>query len=185
MVIFYLVRHGEAQNNIRHIANSMPETEHFPLTPAGRAKVAETAEHLKKVGAVAILSSPVERTRETAGIIATATGLPVEIDDRLREVDMGAFNNALLTDFHESYPNPRLRLHTNGVDGVEGSDEMRARVVHFAEAMRKRFDGKTIIVVSHADTLEQLHGYLTGASIEEAATGWSPARGSWKKVVWE
>lgn len=181
----YLVRHGEAQNNIRHIINSMPEVEHFPLTAAGRKKVEETAEQLKDVGAVMIFTSPLERTRQTAEIIAQTTGLSVEIDDRLREVDTGIFNNSLLVDFHNKYPNPRLRVHTDGRDGVEDSEHMRLRVISFIEEMKERFAEKKIIIVSHADTLEQLYGYITGHTVEQAAFGWSPEKGTCTEVIWD
>ena len=80
-ITFYLVRHGEAENNVNHIGNSVPEKRKMHLTENGIRQVEETAVFLATQGIDAILASPLERTRETARIISEHTGIEVLIDE--------------------------------------------------------------------------------------------------------
>ncbi|MFZ3031911.1 MAG: histidine phosphatase family protein [Candidatus Moraniibacteriota bacterium] len=50
-ITFYLVRHGEAENNVRFILNSAPVKKEYPLTERGKDQVAETAKYLAAVQA--------------------------------------------------------------------------------------------------------------------------------------
>jgi len=91
-ITFYLVRHGESENNVRSILNSLPEIETYPLTQFGKEQITEVAKFLAAVNPDAIFSSPLRRTKETAEIISSAMGLKVEFDERLREAGWGEFN---------------------------------------------------------------------------------------------
>ena len=54
-----------------------------PLTPAGRDAASELGERLAVHRPDAVVTSPLLRARETAGLIARACGLGAEPDDRL------------------------------------------------------------------------------------------------------
>jgi exopolyphosphatase/guanosine-5'-triphosphate,3'-diphosphate pyrophosphatase len=56
-----------------------------PLTGSGRAQAETIAERLAEAGVHRLLSSPALRCRQTLAPLALATGLPIEIDDRLDE----------------------------------------------------------------------------------------------------
>ncbi|MCL5427899.1 MAG: histidine phosphatase family protein [Candidatus Marsarchaeota archaeon] len=90
--LIVLVRHGQSQANVEGILSD--ELEKSPLTPLGREQAGRTAKELKKLRLDALVSSPVLRARQTAGIIGEETGLEVRIDDRLRETGMGSNNGA-------------------------------------------------------------------------------------------
>lgn len=92
-ITFYLVRHGEAENNVRFILNSSGAKKEYPLTKRGREQAQKAGAFLATVGADALYSSPILRAKETAGIISEATGLLIQFDDRLWEVGMGRFND--------------------------------------------------------------------------------------------
>jgi broad specificity phosphatase PhoE len=185
MITFYLVRHGEAENNVRHILNSLPEKSEYPLTDRGRQQVAVTADFLGTVGADVIWSSPILRARETAGIISQTTGLTVNIDDRLCEVHFGVFNGHQQEEFLKKYPEAEMRLSPDPADGVESYLDIRARLTMFLSDMEEKHTGKKVIIVSHGDTLEQLHGILTDEAPGRSATGWYPEKGSCTEVVWK
>ncbi|MEM7092797.1 MAG: histidine phosphatase family protein [Actinomycetota bacterium] len=56
------------------------------LTSAGHRQAAQTARHLcATVPAARLVSSPLRRALETAEVIGLETGLPLVVDDRLRE----------------------------------------------------------------------------------------------------
>ncbi len=183
-ITLYLVRHGEAENNVRHILNSAPVKHEYSLTEKGRGQVKKTAASLATVGASALYSSPILRAKETAGIIAEATGLSIVFDDRLWEVGMGIFNGGKQEDFLKKYPEPEMRLAPDAVDEMESILGVHGRLEGFLSELKEKYIGKKVILVSHGDPLEQLHGILTYESPGISARGWYPAKGSCTKVIW-
>lgn len=184
-ITFYLVRHGEAENNVRRILDSVPGKKEYPLTKHGREQIAQVAKQLSLVGADALFSSPILRAKETAEIIAVATGLPIIFDDRLREAGMGRFDGQSHETLLEKYPNPEMRLVPDVDDGVESFLGVRSRLGSLLHELKGKYNGKKVILVSHGDPLEQLHGILVGEGPGRAAEGWYPAKGSCTEVEWE
>jgi broad specificity phosphatase PhoE len=186
-VTLYLIRHGEADSNALGILSSYPEitgTTDRHLTERGRAMVQETAKSLKEEGIDAIIASPLTRTLETAALISEAIGVPVRQDIRLRETDFGQFNNLPMERFFEVYDNPEKRIQTTGEDGVESIEATRERVMSLLKDIMERFNGQKVALVSHSDTLEQIHGIITAEDIQTSALGWSPSTASVAKFIW-
>lgn len=184
-ITFYLVRHGEAENNVRHILNSAGAKKEYSLTERGKAQVADAARFLSTVQADALYSSPILRAKETAGIIAQATGLSITFDDRLWEVGMGRFNDGNQQALLKKYPDPQMRLNPDVADEMESFLGVRSRLEDFLHELKAQYIGKKVILVSHGDPLEQLHGILTKEGPGKAAEGWYPEKGSCTEVVWE
>ena len=69
---------------VRHAEAAPGEPDHLrPLTGSGRKAAQALGEQLAAEQVDAVLSSPLVRARETAAAIAKASGLEVELDDRL------------------------------------------------------------------------------------------------------
>jgi len=76
--LFYLVRHAEAQR-----PEGVPDRDRS-LTAHGRASFAALARSLSSRAPIGrILTSPFARARETAGLLAAASGAPVEEEELL------------------------------------------------------------------------------------------------------
>ncbi len=180
---FYLVRHGEGEQNVLRILNSLSEGERFGLTEAGRAQVEATAKELAGEGIDLIYASPIRRTRETAEIISAATGASITYDERLRETDFGVWSGRSADDFWKRYPDPSSRLDGNDEDGLEGFRAMRSRLGEFLREVLNENIGKKIVLVSHGDPTEQLHGILTKEDIGTTISGWYPKKGFATKVT--
>lgn len=168
--IFFLVRHGEAEHNVRHIIASDVEgsrTGSIHLTDRGRLQIEERSKELKHEQVDIIIHSPLLRTRETAEILASATGAPMREDARLHETTFGSWEGKPVSLFLVAHPSPQSRLET-GADGVEGFRSTRERTTSFLEETLREFSGKTIVVVSHGDTLEMLFGLLTHETLDES-----------------
>jgi broad specificity phosphatase PhoE len=75
MTRVYLVQHGEKE----------PLPGDPGLTELGRQQAARTGRWLAGLGITALWTSPMRRARETAGCIASVTGLAARSDPRLRE----------------------------------------------------------------------------------------------------
>lgn len=181
---FYLIRHGEAENNVAGIANSLPEKEIYHLTPNGKSQAEQVAKFLKEKGVDVVYSSPLTRTQETAKIIANASGLPIIIDNRLCEVEFGVFNGRPVKDFFAKYNDPKARVFPDAADGVESFISLRKRLSGFLSDVTRAYVGKKAALVSHGDTLEQLYGILYNESPGVSSTGWYPEKGSCTEVRW-
>jgi len=187
-VTLYLVRHGEADYNAAGILSSYPEVPgriERHLTARGMAEVQETADSLREEGIDVIISSPLTRAVETATIIGEVVGVPVWQDVRLRETDFGQFNTLPMDKFFQVYSSPEKRIHTDGSDGVESFEDMRARVTNLLHEVAREFPGKKVVLVSHGDALEQIHGVITSEDVTASALGWSPKTGACLKMVWQ
>ena len=79
--IFHLVRHGLKERRIGDV----------PLTPEGIIQAELTARHLAKAvfPITKIVTSPLQRAKETAERIALYTRSPVAEDSRLRACQLG------------------------------------------------------------------------------------------------
>jgi len=185
MITFYLVRHGEAENNVLSIPNSFPEIKKYSLTEHGKKQAEEAAEFLVTVHADVLFSSPIQRTKETAEIIAKATELEIQFDERLREVGFGIFDGRNIKEFFKKYLTSESRISPDPADEVESFIDMRRRLQNFLEDIKEEYAEKKVIIVSHGDPLEQLHGILTNEAPGVSATGWYPKKGSCTEVVWQ
>jgi probable phosphoglycerate mutase len=106
-----------------------------------------------------LLSSPALRCRQTAAPIATALGIPehaVEIDDRLMEIDYGAWDGLTAEECHARDPELRAAWEadpyaTSCPDGESGADvALRAfAILEPLEAWRAEDRARCAIVVAH------------------------------------
>lgn len=84
------VRHGQSQANFRGVfAGGKDDT---PLTDLGRAQAKELGDELRSENIDRIITSPLDRTLETAQIIAKEIGFDtdnIQLDERLREYELG------------------------------------------------------------------------------------------------
>ncbi len=92
----YFVRHGESQANVDRlfVGPRFPS----PLTAKGREQARLAGEHIKAEGLTIdrIISSPIERAKDTAAIIAQTIGFnpaAIQYDARLAEYDMGILDS--------------------------------------------------------------------------------------------
>ena len=186
-ITLYLVRHGEAESNALGILSSYPEVPGRTirhLTSRGIEEVQKMAEGLKDEEIDTIIASPMTRTVETATIISETIGVPVLQDIRLRETDFGLYNAGPAAKFFKVYSEQEKRLMADGADGVESFESTGARVESFLQDIAKEFAGKKVVLVSHGDTLEQIHGVIVRESIAVSAIGWTPKTSDCLKIEW-
>jgi broad specificity phosphatase PhoE len=186
--VFFLVRHGEAEHNVLRVLDPFPGNPSYGLTPRGRRQAGNAGERLAKERIDILFSSPMRRTRETAETISgtVGTGIPLRFDGRLRETDFGIWGGRSLDDFRgkgKKYEYPLRRVRGDAEERLEGFSDIRNRLVDFLRDILPEYGGKGIVIVSHGDTLEQLHGILVGEDVETAAVGWYPKKGEVYRVA--
>ncbi|MGB6987522.1 MAG: histidine phosphatase family protein [Candidatus Aquilonibacter sp.] len=144
-----LIRHAEAEP-LRPSEALEPGEVDLPLTPRGLAQAAALSARLKQRDIAAIYSSPLRRTRETAEVLAQATGLVVTEDPRLREVEIAGVGPVALHDLAE------IAIANGGwshLPGTESSHDVRARMHEAVNAIVAAHPGARAAVISHAGAI--------------------------------
>src|SRR3954454_13646236 len=91
-----LLRHGRSTANVDGVLAG--RTEGVALDDVGRAQADAVAARLSGISLDALVSSPMDRCRQTVAPLAAATGLPVRIEPDLAEVDYGDWTGRALKD---------------------------------------------------------------------------------------
>jgi broad specificity phosphatase PhoE len=82
--VVHLLRHGEVHNPNKVLYGRLPG---FGLSELGERMAERAAEFFADRDVVRVVSSPLERARQTAELVAKELGLEVAIDDRLIEAE--------------------------------------------------------------------------------------------------
>lgn len=88
MARLVFIRHGRTEWNATGRFQGQAD---IPLDDLGRAQAAAMAPWVARLNPDAIISSPLVRARETADALASETGLDVQFDDRLKEINVGSW----------------------------------------------------------------------------------------------
>ncbi|MFD7551856.1 bifunctional RNase H/acid phosphatase [Streptomyces sp. NPDC059578] len=164
---FVLLRHGETPLTPSKVFSGSGGGDPA-LSEVGRAQAALTAEALAARGTVqAIVSSPLKRCRETAGAAADRLGLPVAVDDDLRETDFGAWEGLTFGQVREEYPDDLTAwLADPAVRPTGGGESFLAvaeRVERARDRLLARYAGRTVLVVTHVTPVKTLVRLALGA----------------------
>lgn len=146
--VVHLVRHGEVENPSGVLYGRLPG---FGLSGAGREMAAEVARFFDGIEVSLIVSSPLERARQTAEPLATRTGLPVRVDDRLIE-SANRFQGMRVGTVRELLGRPaNLWLLRNPFTPSWGEryDEVARRVLDAAASAARDAAGGHAVLVSH------------------------------------
>ncbi len=143
-----LVRHGLVENPRRLLYGRLPG---FSLSASGREQAEATARRLATEQLAAIRSSPLERARETAAIIAAHhPGIEIGIDERLNEVRWvrEGIDQMQWRALRQRAYDPDVML-----PGDESLDEIAGRIGSFLTEQARRFPGATVVAVTHGDVV--------------------------------
>jgi 2,3-bisphosphoglycerate-dependent phosphoglycerate mutase len=148
MTTLILVRHAQSAPD-----PGLPERD-WPLSELGRRQAAELAPALRALGVDALASSPFIRAMDTLRPYADAAGLPIAVDDDLRERALGGW----LADAADVEAAVR-RMHADLDFCLEGGETGRACIARFEAALARvvaAHPGRTIAVGSHGGVLGHL-----------------------------
>ncbi len=149
-----LIRHGRhdwlAPTN--RFAGRLPGVS---LNAAGREQSEALGLRLRAVQPDRILTSPMERTRETAEIVGRHVKAMVTVDDRLIETDLGPWQGMRVEDVQARYPEEwrawrtaPTRLHLPGTEPLAALADRMAACAFESLAL-----GGSTLLVSHQDPL--------------------------------
>jgi probable phosphoglycerate mutase len=165
------IRHGQTTWNAEHLLPG-----HLPgvaLNDIGRQQAARLADALSVLPISAIISSPLERARDTAEILAQGRGLTVQLEDRLKDTDIGRWAGQKYDDLSKNDPEWKAYVHNPTVapEGVETFPQVQQRALAAIEHWRIQEDiGDYPAFVAHADVIKLLIAYYTGLDAGRAGT---------------
>jgi probable phosphoglycerate mutase len=147
----YLVRHGETPlTPFRKFSGIGPLDP--ALTEKGRSEALLVAAEMKKIAPDILIASPLQRTNETAQIIAEAIGSEIEFDSIWRECNFGVWDGMSIDEVKEQYPKEYamwVSTSSYAPPGGESYDEAMARAVHGLLSISAEYPEKKVCVVTH------------------------------------
>lgn len=164
----YLVRHGESVSNLEGRVQGQEDVELSPLGHRQAEAVAAWSRTMLASGTAGITevwASPLRRARDTAARIATALGLPLLIDDRLRELHAGVFQGYLWADLEQRFPEAVARWRSGDVEYAIPGGESRAQLAARGRDVLESLAARPVagmIVVAHGGILTAALGSLVG-----------------------
>jgi probable phosphomutase (TIGR03848 family) len=165
MTTLLLIRHGETDAAGKVLAGWMPG---WHLNTVGRMQVQRLAQRLSRRRVRSVYTSPLERTLETAEIIAAELGLTPRIADDLGEMRVGAWEGRLISELDEMDEWRTYNAHRASArpPGGELLAEVQARMVREVDHLREKHPGETVAVVSHGDPLRSLLCHCLGVPLD-------------------
>ncbi|MCK5285621.1 MAG: class I tRNA ligase family protein [Candidatus Pacebacteria bacterium] len=164
---FFIIRHGEADNNILNICSKGPSDKHH-LTEKGKEQILASAKELKKIKFDLIISSPYFRTKESAEILAKELGIKEIIEDkRIEEVNSGDFGGGDCSEYDNFFENTEEQFIKTPKNG-ENFTDIKNRVSEFLYNIDEKYSDKTILIVAHENITWLMRAGSQGMNSQEA-----------------
>ena len=147
----YLVRHGETPlTPFRKFSGDGPLNP--ALTAKGLMEADLVAQEIAKIQPDALITSPLQRTRQTAEIISKATGLPVSVDAIWTECSFGVWDGMSIDEVREAFQEEYAHwLASTSYAPPEGEsyESAMARALQGLLGLVDEYPGKKVCVVTH------------------------------------
>jgi uncharacterized phosphatase len=152
-----LLRHGQTDLNLQMRWQGVTDA---PLNVRGYRQAAQAADRLLAHGGwTRIITSPLQRARQTAAVVAARLELPAPLDDSaIIEQDGGVA---------EGMPEAAVRCRWALEESIPGS-ETRAQVgergARALTALAERYPEESLVVVAHGTLIRSALGVLIGTA---------------------
>ena len=157
---------------VRHGATTLTAEDRFAgatnvqLSDEGREQVRRLAARLSGENIAAIYASPLDRTVETARILAEPHGLEVQTRDGLREISHGRWEQMTRREVDEAFPEEAAAWekdpYTFAPVGGESGLAVTARALPILMDIVREHPANNVLIVSHKATIRLLLSSLLG-----------------------
>lgn len=159
-----LIRHGEPVGGKRYRGCGVDD----PLSEKGWRQMREAVgEHHPWS---AIVTSPMQRCADFANELGGRWNMPVEVDERFREVAFGEWEGRTAQDIQRDDPLRIKRFRLDPVnqrpDGSEPLETFAARVGDGLNALLERHAGGHVLLVAHAGVIRMVLTLSIGLPVE-------------------
>ena len=155
---YFFMRHGQAKHNVEGIVCSFRGK--YPLTKLGQEQALKSSKKAKELGINLIISSPVLRAQETAEIVQKEVNCTLEYHEKLKEWNLGDFEDKPLDEWYQEFPKQDLRRVTEGPPNGESLLEVAWRMKEALAEIEDKYEGKKILIISHSSPLVSLKAKL-------------------------
>jgi len=155
----YMIRHGQSFVNLKEWENGNTDA---GLTEKGQRQAAALAawmpQNIPQVDV--IYASTMQRARETAAPLAQAYNIPIQFDDRLREIGNNRFDHAPwpsddLPEYGEYWGSEKpFTSITPGREGGESLMHFRVRLGQFIEEIAAKHKREIVVAICHGGVIE-------------------------------
>jgi broad specificity phosphatase PhoE len=164
-----LLRHGRTEWNATGRFQGQLDS---PLDLIGRAQAAAAAVAVAPMQFDALVSSDLARALDTAEAVSAESGVAVDLDPRLREIDLGEWQGLTRAEAREQFPEEYARWQA-GEDARRGGGETYAEVGARSVAcvydwLDRLGPGSLMVAVTHGGTARATIGTL----LEMAPDSW-------------
>ena len=164
VTVFHLLRHGEP-SVFGRINGRLPGV---GLSAKGRAEIAAVAGRLAEEKIDAIYASPLQRTRETAEILADRLALPVQYREDVIEIDYGEWTGLTFDKIRQD-ERWQMWARSRSIAAVPGGESWRRvqeRVVGALFDLRQAHPEGSVVVVSHGDVIRAALLFALGMPLD-------------------
>lgn len=151
---FFLLRHATHDNIGSYLAGRKPGV---TLGLPGRVQAMRLGERMQREKFDALISSPRERTQETAQAISVACAIgPVEVRDELDEIDFGSWSGKTFAELNHDPEWRRWNEQRAAATTPAGEcmKHVRKRVCACMDDLAKKHPESGVVLVSHADVIK-------------------------------
>jgi probable phosphomutase (TIGR03848 family) len=164
-----LIRHGRTAANTGAVLAGW--TPGVALDETGEAQAQRLAERLAPVPLAALVSSPLDRCRQTAETVAKGRDVGVTEEPRVGEVHYGDWTGAALKDLAKKPLWKVVQAHPSAAvfpgDGGEGLAAVQARAVGAVREWNERLGPDAVYAVfSHGDVIKSILADALGLHLD-------------------
>lgn len=162
---FWLIRHAETAGTGKTLTGRLPGVH---LSPNGLRQADLLVQALRQVSLQAVYASPLERTMETARLLAEARNLSVVPCKAANEVDYGEWAGKNWIELQPSALWRRFneQRSVTAPPGGELMLQIQARIIRAMAEMRVQYPDQHVAIVSHGDVIRSAVAHLAGIPLD-------------------
>jgi len=168
MTHLVLVRHGETE---WHAENRYAGVSDVPLTPHGVRQAERLAAWAGRAGLAAVWTSTLSRAQLTARDSAAAAGVPLRVDERLRELDFGHAEGLTSGEMRDRFPEALRAFHADPVadhlPGGEDPADAARRFTACLDDITAAYPDDRVLVVAHTTAIRLALCDLIGVPLRD------------------
>jgi broad specificity phosphatase PhoE len=165
-----VLRHGQTEHNAAGLWQGHLDS---PLSAVGHEQAKAAAVAIARLNPTRVVASDLSRAAETGQEVAAVCGVPIELDERWREIHVGEWTGMSGAEVREQYPEDQDRL-------LRGEDFRRGgtgeSVADVADRVRAALDdllaemapGECTVIATHGVSGRTVAAELLGMDQQEA-----------------
>lgn len=179
-----LLRHGRTEwNASQRIQGHLDPA----LDEVGHAQAVAAAPAVAALEPVLLLSSDLQRARQTAEYVVRATGLAASYDERLRECHLGERQGLTHQEYAALDPDEYARFRAGDWDDIPGAETQAQVAARFTAVLKEGAaalePGQTALVIAHGAAIRTAMAHWLGWPIDWATDFRALANCGWVELV--